>query len=227
MTFSGFNGSRLLESVEVVIDGEIRQAGALISVENTARIVNRGEWAMTDNAGVDLGPDAVLRNEGRITIDGSGDTRLARGGTLDNVGEIDLRSGRADFRSTAVVQHVAGTLGGGTWRVADGATWLGFPSITTIDGATVVLRGSGRILRFTGGTQTAFDDLARIGPAGRLELLDGAALDTRPLAVNGLAIDGVLALSGGAAGHHRLPHRRRSGRDPRRARRRCHPARSP
>ncbi len=199
MTFSGSNASRLLESVAIVIDGEIRQSGALISVENTARIVNRGQWTMTDNAGVELGPDAVLRNEGRITIDGPGDTRLARGGTLDNVGEIDLRSGRADFRSTAVVQHVAGTLGGGTWRVADGATWLGFPSIATIDGATVVLRGTGRILRFTAGTQTAFDDLVRIGPAGRLELLDGAALDTTRLPVNGLAIDGVLALSGGAA----------------------------
>jgi hypothetical protein len=199
MTFGGGNGSRLIESVEVVIDGEIRQAVAGISLENSSRIVNRGEWTMTDNAAVSLGPDAVLRNEGRITIDGSGDTALARGGTLDNVGEIDLRSGRADFRSTAVVQHVAGTLDGGTWRVADGATWLGFPSIRTIDGATVVLRGSGRILRFTGGTQTAFDDLERIGPAGRLELLDGAALDTRPLTVNGLAVDGVLALSGGAA----------------------------
>lgn len=199
MTVGGGNGSRLIESVTIVIDGEIRQAVAGISLENTSRIVNRGEWTMTDNAAVELGPDAVLRNEGRITIEGSGDTRLARGGTLDNVGEIDLRSGRADFRSTAVVQHVAGTLGGGTWRVADGATWLGFPSITTVDGATVVLRGSGRIMRSTVGTQTAFDDLARIGPAGRLELLDGAALDTRPLTVNGLAIDGVLALSGGAA----------------------------
>ncbi|MEP1125112.1 MAG: Calx-beta domain-containing protein [Ilumatobacter sp.] len=198
MTLSGGNALFLRDSVRLVNDGEIRQDGPTIGVEGSARITNRASWTITQSADVRLGSSTVLRNEGRMTIDGPGDAQLGFSGTLDNVGEIDVGSGRVDFRSTSVAQHVDGTLAGGSWTLAEGTTWLGFPSIRTIDGATVALRGDARLLRFNGGETTAFDDLERIGPTGRLDLLDGATLDTSRLAVNGLRVDGVLSLSKGA-----------------------------
>jgi hypothetical protein len=198
MTMSGGNALFVRGSLDVVNDGEIRQDGPGIRMEGSTTITNRGQWTITQSADVFLATDGLLRNEGRITIDGPADAQLGFGerSVIDNPGTIELGSGRIDQRASTVAQLRGGTLDGGTWTVADGATWLFFPPVTAIGAdATLAIAGTGRIDEDAFQVRPSLRALGRVD--GTLRLTNGAALSTtQPLAVAGsVVLDPTSSLS--------------------------------
>ena len=190
MTMSGGNALFVRDSLAIVNEGEIRQDGPGIFLEGQTSITNRGRWTITQSGDIGLGFEGRLRNDGLITIDGPADAQISFGerSTFDNPGTIELRSGRIDQRGSRVTQLAGRTLTGGTWSVADGATWIFFPAVDSIaSGATVAIGGAGRI------DQDAFrraPTLAALGRVdGTLRLTGGAVLSTtQPLSVAGSVV---------------------------------------
>jgi hypothetical protein len=190
MTMSGGNALFVRDTLSIVNEGEIRQDGPGIRMEGPTSITNRGRWTVTQSADIGLGDEGRLRNDGLITIDGPADAQLLMGpaSTFDNPGTIELRSGRIDQRGNRVTQLSGRTLTGGTWSVADGATWIFFPRVDAIGaGATVALNGSGRIDQDVNRRSPTLAALGRVD--GTLRLTGGAALSTtQPLAVAGSVV---------------------------------------
>jgi hypothetical protein len=174
--------------------GTIDQAGAgNLALANGTTIDNQstGTYDFQTDSSIIVGFDnGTFTNAGTLEKTGNTGTSSITTGFNDS-GTVKALSGTLSIPNASLVS--SGTLGAGTWVVGTSSTLTisGVSSIATIS-VPVTLQGSGSI--FTG-----LSNLATIGTAGALSLLNGATLTTAGNMVNDGNVDlaaGTLNITG-------------------------------